>query len=391
MFYKIFLMCLAIWLSITSFSCLAVYEPPVNRSTSFRAEFDKNSLPTSLIIWNALSGGQDDSDGQKWGRNTLNCLSTTDTTYGSCAIRPAWMNPGGGDRADVKLNFRLQGGSNQVILNIKPMHTITFFKGGTSDAGLPCEGNTHTTYASLAFGCYNSKVVTNEFTYSIPQSELAKLSPPGTWTATLKQNLRSWSASGGEYLNTWSADISLTVSDIKSQQIYFPTFPYSNPEVNLNLTNYPGSHNNIITGGSSSLDMCLYDGKNSKSTQINMIFKDEGDIAPGRLRGYFSVYLTGADKSKMENRIDYNLSVFNPTSGQSDMVDNGAEFVWKNTDSRRIQRQVVIPGVPGVSLCVPAPLTFTTPKFRLADKTAGTYKGKLTVIYTPSTQSNTNN
>ncbi|WP_314725829.1 CfaE/CblD family pilus tip adhesin [Serratia liquefaciens] len=59
-------------------------------------------------------------------------------------------------------------------------------------------------------------------------------------------------------------------------------------------------------------------------------------------------------------------------------------FCDKN--ARNIQRQVVLPGVPGISQCVPAPQTPTTPAFIIANKTAGHFTGRLRVIYTPTTQ-----
>ncbi|HIE6455541.1 TPA: CfaE/CblD family pilus tip adhesin [Serratia marcescens] len=386
MYHKKGLLYITSLLFIFPFYCNAYsyYEPPMNRSTSLTAEFDKSSLPTSLTIWNALSGGQDDTNGQKWGRNTLTCLSTTDTTYGACATTAAWMYPVSTEgRSAVRLAFTLMGGKNQVVLNITPMHSIYFSTGS-------CRGQSHTNYASLAYGCDGSLAVFNQFTYSIPQSELTKLSSPGTWKATLKQNLKSWSGSGGTTINTWSADIALTVTDLKNQQVYFPEFPYAAPRVRLNLSNTSGlgAPANQYVGGTSLLDMCLYDGKNSASSQINMIFRDEARFTPGRPYGYFSVYLNGAENGDISNRIDYALSILNPTTGKVESVLNGVEITWRDTNARNIQKQVVIPGVPGISLCVPAPLTFTTRTFRLADKNEGMYSGVLTVIYTPSTQYN---
>ncbi|WP_367303018.1 CfaE/CblD family pilus tip adhesin [Pantoea stewartii] len=35
---------------------------------------------------------------------------------------------------------------------------------------------------------------------------------------------------------------------------------------------------------------------------------------------------------------------------------------------------------------MPAPLTLTTPPFRLSDKSSGHYSGKLRIVYTPTTQ-----
>ncbi|WP_336796232.1 CfaE/CblD family pilus tip adhesin [Erwinia aphidicola] len=225
------------------------------------------------------------------------------------------------------------------------------------------------------------------FTYRIAQSELAKLTTPGIWRATLRQDLWQWEGPQ-QYLNTWTASIVLTVTDLNNHQVYFPAFPYSTPSVDLNLNNLPGTSRNTAASGSASLDMCLYDGSNSSSNRVSMLFSDEGASATGRAPGLFSVYRTGADRAQAANRIDYRVSVINPTTGAAQAISNGTEITWTDTNRRNIQRQVVLPGVPGVSLCVPAPIRLVTPEFNLADKAAGRYTGKLTIIYTPSTQSN---
>ncbi|NJC99896.1 CfaE/CblD family pilus tip adhesin [Candidatus Erwinia dacicola] len=370
--------------SIISFSCMAVYESPVSRTTTLTAEFDKSSLPDSLTIWNNLSGGRDDTDGQKWGRNTLVCLSTTDTTNGACNITPYWSgnNPPAGSQ-NISLLFTNKKTNQSVNINIVGMHQIVIPAG--------CHSPYSFNYpASVTFGCAGSISVENKFTYKIPRDSLSSLSTPGIWQARLKQNLMLWS-SNPNTITVWTADITLNVTDVKNQKIYFPAFPSSAPLINLNLSNRPGTPDNIVASGVSTLDMCLYDGKNSMSSQINMIFRDEGSFASKRPEGLFSVYLDDANKSQTTNRIDYQLSVINPTNGQVQVINNGDGILWENTNTRRIQRLVVIPGMHGASLCVPAPLTITVPQFRLADKSAGRYSGKLTVIYTPSTQTNVSN
>lgn len=155
--------------------------------------------------------------------------------------------------------------------------------------------------------------------------------------------------------------------------------------VNLNL-NAAGSAAMSTASGHNSIDMCLYDGSNSTSNRISLLFQDEGASAPGRPDGQFSVYRDGADKSSQGNRIDYAVSVINPTTGAPQAVQNGSEIIWTNTNARNILRKVVLPGVPGTSLCVPAPLTLTTPRFKLSDKSSGQYSGKLRIVYTPTTQ-----
>ncbi|WP_447088445.1 MULTISPECIES: CfaE/CblD family pilus tip adhesin [Enterobacter] len=212
-----------------------------------------------------------------------------------------------------------------------------------------------------------------------------KLLTGGEWKATLMLYQRN-SNSSSVNLGTWTINLTINVTDTGSQQIYFPRFNTASPVVNLNLNNRPGTGNNLTASGSASLDMCLYDGSNSTSRQVSLIFSDEGSPASNRPGGQFSVYRRGADKSQEANRLDYEVTVINPVTGASQTVSNGTEIVWQNTNQRNIQRQVALPGVPGVSLCVPAPITLITPSFSLSNKNAGFYTGQLKIIYTPTTQ-----
>lgn len=362
--------------------CYAVYEAPMDRNTALTVKYDRMAVPSSLTIWDRLSGGRDDTDGQKWGRNILVCKSSSDSTFGSCnRTAPIWWQNGLSSDANITLKFTLDGTSTSINLTVVGRHIITWYSPSS------CAAVGFKDYpASNATGCGGAKEATNLFTYTISQSELTKLTTPGVWRATLKQDLWQWDPR--QYLNTWTASIALTVTDLNNQQVYFPAFPYSTPRVDLNLNNRPGTSKNTAASGTASLDMCLYDGSNSSSNRVNMLFSDEGAGATGRTAGLFSVYRTGADKTQAANRIDYQVSVIDPTTGAAQAISNGTEITWTGTNQRNIQRQVVLPGVPGASLCVPAPIRLVTPAFNLADKTAGHYTGKLTIIYTPSTQSN---
>lgn len=354
--------------------CYAVFEAPMARNTMLTVKYDRMSVPSSLTIWDHLSGGSDGSTNNSdiWARNTLVCKSTSDPIYGACArTSPEWI--GSDSNSNIVLKFTRDGTSTSVNLTVV----------GVRKASPVCYDRP----PSSAIICSDLPGPAS-FTYSIAQSELAKLTTPGVWRATLKQDLYQWTST---YLYTWTANVVLTVTDLNNQQIYFPAFPYSAPRVDLNLNNRPGTSKNATASGSASLDMCLYDGSNSSSNRVNMIFSDEGASATGRAAGLFSVYRTGADKTQAANRIDYQVSVINPTTGVAQEIKNATEISWSNTNQRNIQRQVVLPGVPGVSLCVPAPIQIITPAFNLADKAAGYYTGKLTIIYTPSTQSNVAN
>ncbi len=171
-------------------------------------------------------------------------------------------------------------------------------------------------------------------------------------------------------------DTTIHFSD-PQMQIYFPQSPLTPPTVDLGLANGPGK----TLSGIRQLDMCLYDGHDSTSPLISLTFQDEGASAAGRLPGTFSVYRQGSDKSKPTDRLDYALSIVNPVTGATEAVTEGKEFYWRGMNNRGIQRRVALPGVPGLTYCVPAPLTLKTPAFKANGKNAGHYTGVLKVIY----------
>ena len=354
--------------------------PPVAQNTVLTLGFDRSSIPARVVVWDKLPLGYDEKDPNKWSGNTLVCQDRADATYGACLTAPIFLSflvrP-----TKITLNFTLAGTSTVAALVVEGQKL-----------GPNCTNNG----SAEAYNCPNAG-----FTFTIPAAELKKLKPGGRWTATLKQNLMQWPLNNvcdGNWSNpdvgctnatllfTWSAKITFNVTDYGSQQIYLPAFPTSAPVINLNLKTRPGASNGKSVSGSTSLDMCLYDGNNSASNRISLLLQDEGAAAAGRPAGQFSIYRRGGDKAKARDRLDYQVSVINPTTGAMQELTNGKEVVWSETNRRNIQRQVILPGISTPSLCVPAPLTLTTPTFSLADKTAGDYTGTLRIIYTPTTQ-----
>lgn len=332
---------------------------PTTETTAFSATYDASSVPSSLYIWDAQTKGS----GSEAKNVAMVCQSTTDTTHGACPDSPVWASA----MADGKLTLRFVQDYTNAQRDIVVSNRR--WNGGPNRP----VWNTIHSQAQIA----------PVFFYFISQADLRDLTG-GVWRATLIMNYYNNNTSLG---TTWTANIVLTVTDLNSQQLYFPEFPYAAPQVDLNLSNRPGTANNHSASGSVSLDMCLYDGSNGTSERIDILFQDEGSDAPGRPDGMFSVYRMGGNKSSQADRLDYQVSVIDPTTGTSQTVSNGKEISWSNTNRRNILRQVVLPGRSGVSLCVPAPITLTTPVFALADKAAGRYTGRLKIIYTPSTQS----
>lgn len=348
----------------------------LNRSYSLT--FDRAGAPQDYVFmrWEGSGTPHGKPDTIPSNVNAMVCGSASDSTNGACETSAKFSGQSPYLQSyytlpqnygeDIKLRF-----TNQATTVSKDL----IIKGFIGDG---C----WTHYMSYYYNCESDNQVG---LYLHILGDQLKLLTGGEWKATLLLYQRN-SENSSVNLGTWTINLTINVTDTGSQQIYFPRFNTASPVVNLNLNNRPGTGNNLTASGSSSLDMCLYDGSNSSSRQISLIFSDEGSPASNRTAGRFSVYRRGADKSQEANRLDYEVTVINPVTGASQQVSNGTEIVWQNTNQRNIQRQVVLPGVPGVSLCVPAPITLRTPSFSLSNKNAGFYTGQLKIIYTPTTQ-----
>jgi|AGFS01.1.fsa_nt_gi CblD like pilus biogenesis initiator. len=132
--------------------------------------------------------------------------------------------------------------------------------------------------------------------------------------------------------------------------------------------------------------MCLYDGANASSNGITLTFSDDASGTVGRAPEDFSIFRNGGNRSSINDRLDYLVSIANPVTGSQEQVKNGVATYWSyGANAKKRTQQVVLPGVPGVSLCIPAPITISTPSVDISGKSSGNYSGVLRVIYTPST------
>lgn len=218
----------------------------------------------------------------------------------------------------------------------------------------------------------------------LTQDSLRDLSTvPGIWEGELKLNQIKYDTT---VQGVWQVHIRVTVTDNNNAQVYLPSFPISAPVINLNLNTRPNQNPKSLISGNTNLDMCFYDGSNSSNNRMDIIFSDEGGPSTSRPAGMFSIYRRGSDKTSPKDRIDYQVKISNPVNNRVDSVNNGERFFWQNTDSRSNQKLIVLPGGGTPVLCVPAPITLTTPEFYVTDKNQGDYTGNLRVIFTPSTQ-----
>ena len=56
--------------------------PPADKNTTVSLSFDRTAPPNRFYIWNQESAGYDPLTPQKWGMNTLTCLSTNNPQGG---------------------------------------------------------------------------------------------------------------------------------------------------------------------------------------------------------------------------------------------------------------------------------------------------------------------
>lgn len=223
-------------------------------------------------------------------------------------------------------------------------------------------------YTNVGFFFYYTLVINN-------------YTPSGDYSYLLIPQVTSirWPDYGDNIGTIW---VRFSVKSQNPPMIFFPNYPTSQPNIDLNLKYSFGGSN---AQGDNTLDMCLYDGLNSSTSRATVTLLDENSNVSGRPKGLYSVYKTGGGKQDDSNRIDYNVALKNPVTGIEQTLSNGQEIVLDGLNKPGISHEVALPGIPGTSLCIPAPLKFTTPTFSVSTKNPGSYSGVLRVIYKPST------
>ncbi|WP_154022843.1 CfaE/CblD family pilus tip adhesin [Klebsiella oxytoca] len=226
---------------------------------------------------------------------------------------------------------------------------------------------------------------TKTLTVWIPQSEMNALPIGGVWEGQLKIG---WNQLGGKGSFTYLANITLKGKAPGKQDIFFPEFNSANPLVQLDLHPVGSVTGNSYAEDVTTLDMCLYDGFNSNSDSMTLSFRDEGKSAPARQNGEFSIYNTANATTGESERIDYRVEMFNPhTHSWMTMKNSEAVKISAGVNGQDQIRPVRLPSITYPVLCAPTPLRLTVKKFKVAQKSAGYYKGKLTVEFSPSLNS----
>ncbi|SAG82475.1 Alpha-fimbriae tip adhesin [Enterobacter hormaechei] len=351
---------------LTALCCLVslpgLAELPTSSTTTVTKTMDTSSLPSTLYIWNEVTVGS--RSGVSSENVSMVCKSSSDSTNGACKTYPVWID-GSSGAGSITLVFTQERTGATKVLTVK----------GTRYNGSSTGRQPWTGVSSAAR-------IAPKFTYAIAQSELSSLTD-GVWRATLMMDYYTYTIADvvTKLSTTWTADITLTVTTDRAQQVYFPAFTSTDATIDLRIRSFFSKS----ASGSASLDMCLYDGANAAGKTIILSLSDARGSPSDRTSGLFSVYRTGGSVADAADRIDFAISVTNPVTNAAQTLKNGESITWTAPDGGFKGRLVTLPNYTTSVYCVPAPLTFTTPTFKPLAKHSGDYTGTVTVTYTPST------
>ena len=294
----------------------------------------------------------------------LLCRGSKLTTMGSCANAPVenntlWSAPVNNGGTEISLQFTEQ--RSGVTRDIKLL-------GYKRIAG-----------AYMALQNWSSKLHAggSSFYVGIDIAELNRFPYGGIWKAGLKMHLYDRS---DRRLYEWNADITINISDSQNMQIYLPQLSGNTPTVDLNLQRRSGTGASAMVSGNAHIDTCLYDGYNSNSKRFTLTASNpEGSD--------FIVKNQGRDaKAPNRGKISYQVLASTPGSSGVGTLPMHPGVAKEFTLPANVNVTAVqLPNIVGSVLCVPWGIELKTETFRLADKLAGTYHGKLNITFSPST------
>ncbi|KWA12771.1 CfaE/CblD family pilus tip adhesin [Burkholderia territorii] len=371
---------LAAALGVVALDARADMEAPASRNDTVQATYDRGTQPGDVVIFDDVSGGYDTSDPRKWSTNAWKCKSTTDTSTGACATQLLWQ--GWASSTVIKLLFKEAKTGATAVLNLQGSRRVVYHLDCNNNVQTPVKAELRQAiqvatdfYRPACPKITSTGAVLN---VEIPAAELKKLPSGGEWNANLVLDMRSWAHE--QTISVFKAAITLNVTDKNNIQVYLPEFTNATPVVDLKLRTLP---NGSRLSGTSNVDMCLYDGYNSQSTWFDVTASD-GLTIDRRDQGSYSVLLESDKSGAYASRVDYNVS----------LTYAGKKIALPNNETVRLQsvnnsagRTVSLAGISVPVVCTPTPLTLETPEFQSVWKRPGKYSNKLTITFTPSSES----
>ncbi|WP_232002147.1 CfaE/CblD family pilus tip adhesin [Shimwellia blattae] len=340
----------------------------VDQTITVKTSFDRLTPGGQLTLWNNQKAGAIPGNGIR-GVDFWRCLSETDSTNGACRRSGVWNLPFG-QESTIPLRFTEKRSKNTVNLNITA-HAIHYADPPNGCVPITAFIPIHYTAGIRCYGIrFNGRMLT---AYLRP-GEYTKIPSGGIWEARLILQQIGWY--DGKIVATWTANITLDVTDRNNGAIYLPAFGRADALVDLNLRTKPlSTAPGGEVSGSTVIDTCLYDGYNSNNAWLQVTLSD---LLPplNRAADLFSVTKTGTTGANPRDRVDYRVTM--NYNGKPVAMENKKTFTLNGVDTALI-RPVALPGFPVTVVCTPAPLTLTVQPFAKASKTAGRYSGALRV------------
>ncbi len=346
----------------------AAQRPPVTvpapgtTVTTLQHGFDR-AAPHPLPLWapRTVLGFQEVEQGH--GRLHVTCTETP--ARGRCPRSDSGEGPTG--RQPIQLEFHEQrSGQRREIAVVGWLERVEWERTCSEDYWDKSE---YPLWTSATRDCHLAPGGTAA-TLQIAAMELAAL-VAGHWQAELHLDVRG---AGGAVLGRQVFALEVTVTDRERAAIHLPEHGASAAQMDLQLqlrTQPPPAS----VGGEAVLDVCLYDGLGSLSSQLVLIARDGGPELPDRAPQHFSVWHHGGGRAP-HDRIDYRLQLLH--AGAVIPLHPGTATVLAGIDSAEL-RPVLLPGMDQPVHCVPTPLTFLTPRVPAAEKRDGRYQGGLTL------------
>ncbi len=298
-----------------------------------------------------------------YGRLFMTCQSNSNSQHGKCPTNDTFEDSAGAVSA-IPLRFTESRSGMEVDLDV--MAAIRRID-ATGDCSFDYwSGALRPIWSSVTGSCGGMDRVGTAVEMRLASSQLNQL-VAGHWSAVLDLTLRK---PPNQYLAEHSFTFDFTITDHNAVSIYFPLFDQITPHVGLNLQYDPIAQ---TIGGTTKVDMCLYDGLGSQSQYLGITVRDSGARPPGP-SGY-SVWHTdgGSDATQ---RVDYTVTLDH--SGTNIPMRNGVEQLLHGIDTAKL-RLVMLPGMTQPVFCVPTPITLDTPRVSVSTKRPGHYSGDLKV------------
>ncbi|HDS1039108.1 TPA: pilin protein [Stenotrophomonas maltophilia] len=341
--------------------------PPETHPSSARQDivmgWDRSAMPGDIELWAPRTVlGYEHGGAGGYGSLFLTCRSSTDPEVGRCPTNDTGehvINV----RSSIPVRFTERRTGMAIELNVS-----ADIRRGDADQSCSLDywsSVTRFIWSSGSSPCFGPPVGT-AVSMELDRQQVERL-VAGRWTASLILDLHRPSQSN---LATYTFTFDFTITDYDAVSIYFPEFPQTTPNVDLNLSYDPLAQ---TVGGRKPLDMCLYDGLGSQSDYLGLTVTDTSGRAPGPL-GYSLWHDDGGNGD--DQRLDYMIELEH--AGARRRMSNGVEEQLRGIDTAKL-RLVLLPGMTQPVFCVPTPLLLTTPRVPITEQRAGGYQGQLKV------------